>query len=431
MRPASSTSPAGPARATSRPRARWTAGTSATRSATTGRAATPSWRSTVPAAPGSCTSRTSRRRREDRAEAVAADAQGNAYVTGYTMSPNFPVAHALQPDWRCGSVYGDAFVVKLAPDGSRIGVRGPTSAAATRSSATPGAGSPWTRQGARSWRDRPTPTSSRPRRERRTGRALPRSGFCDDAFAAKLSAGRRRGWSGRRCSAATALGVRLRRRDRRAGAAGHRRHRVRLQRRPTSRRRPARTTRRSRRAFSEVFAARLAADGSRVEWATAFGGRDWDDGLGMELDAQGDVHIAGQHRVERLPHDGGRARQGLQRRLRGVVVHQPCGCVRPGAVRRRRPPARVHLPRRRRDRQRGGDRAGRRRTRSPDGRHGLAGGELPARRAVPARAARPGRVLREPERLQRCLRPAAERRQGRGRVRVVPGRPQPRRRAPA
>jgi hypothetical protein len=54
-------------------------------------------------------------------------------------------------------------------------------------------------------------------------------------------------------------------------------------------------------AFSEVFAARLAADGSRLEWATAFGGRDWDDGLGMALDAQGDVHMAGQTESNNFP----------------------------------------------------------------------------------------------------------------------------------
>jgi hypothetical protein len=45
--------------------------------------------------------------------------------------------------------------------------------------------------------------------------------------------------------------------------------------------------------FTEVFAARLAADGSAVQWATAFGGRDWDSADDAALDTEGDVHITG------------------------------------------------------------------------------------------------------------------------------------------
>ncbi len=47
---------------------------------------------------------------------VAADASGNAYVTGQTASQNFPVANAFQPEFGGGE--SDAFVSKLNPDGS-------------------------------------------------------------------------------------------------------------------------------------------------------------------------------------------------------------------------------------------------------------------------------------------------------------------------
>ena len=44
---------------------------------------------------------------------------------------------------------------------------------------------------------------------------------------------------------------------------------------------------------SEAFAARLSADGSAVQWATTFGGDDWDDALGLALDAQDRPVIVG------------------------------------------------------------------------------------------------------------------------------------------
>jgi hypothetical protein len=48
---------------------------------------------------------------------VAADAAGNAYVTGWTGSSNFPIANAFQPNY-AGS--WDAFVTKLSDDGSTL-----------------------------------------------------------------------------------------------------------------------------------------------------------------------------------------------------------------------------------------------------------------------------------------------------------------------
>ncbi|OFW04364.1 MAG: hypothetical protein A3G20_02675 [Acidobacteria bacterium RIFCSPLOWO2_12_FULL_59_11] len=48
---------------------------------------------------------------------LAVDVQGNAYVTGWTWSPDFPMANPLQPTLR-GNV--DAFVSKLNPTGSAL-----------------------------------------------------------------------------------------------------------------------------------------------------------------------------------------------------------------------------------------------------------------------------------------------------------------------
>ncbi len=50
---------------------------------------------------------------------IALDAQGAAYVTGTTLSPDFPTKDAEQPAYAGGS-YGDAFVAKLSPDGSSL-----------------------------------------------------------------------------------------------------------------------------------------------------------------------------------------------------------------------------------------------------------------------------------------------------------------------
>jgi Beta-propeller repeat len=50
---------------------------------------------------------------------IAVDADGNAYITGYTNSFDFPTFNAVQPACSCDE--GDAFVVKLNPTGSAFG----------------------------------------------------------------------------------------------------------------------------------------------------------------------------------------------------------------------------------------------------------------------------------------------------------------------
>ena len=53
----------------------------------------------------------------DQANDIAVDAGGNAYITGFTLSTNFPVANAYQPTRRAGQ---DAFVTKLDPTGAAL-----------------------------------------------------------------------------------------------------------------------------------------------------------------------------------------------------------------------------------------------------------------------------------------------------------------------
>ncbi len=57
----------------------------------------------------------------DAARGMAVDAEGNAYVAGFTLSNNFPTANALQPDL---AGLENAFVAKVASDSRRNG-RGP------------------------------------------------------------------------------------------------------------------------------------------------------------------------------------------------------------------------------------------------------------------------------------------------------------------
>lgn len=57
----------------------------------------------------------------DLGRGIAADSQGNAYVTGTTQSTNFPTANAIQPNNGAnGGFTDDAFVTKVSPTGNSL-----------------------------------------------------------------------------------------------------------------------------------------------------------------------------------------------------------------------------------------------------------------------------------------------------------------------
>jgi uncharacterized protein (TIGR03437 family) len=53
----------------------------------------------------------------DQANGIAVDPQGNAYVTGFTLSSDFPIVNAFQGQF---GGYADAFVTKISADGTKI-----------------------------------------------------------------------------------------------------------------------------------------------------------------------------------------------------------------------------------------------------------------------------------------------------------------------
>jgi len=58
--------------------------------------------------------------KDDDGRSIAVDTQGNAFITGNTLSPDFPVANAQQSRYAGGDNEGDAFVAELASSGDRL-----------------------------------------------------------------------------------------------------------------------------------------------------------------------------------------------------------------------------------------------------------------------------------------------------------------------
>jgi hypothetical protein len=228
---------------------------------------------------------------DDAAQDIVADASGNAYVTGFTMSKNFPVRNAMQADWRCGISLGDVFVAKLGPDGSLLDYSTYLGGCNTflgevgRAIDVDAAGRAVVAGRTDSW-EFPTTPGAADRTCAQPG------GFCREAFLARLSAdGKTLEWStlfggDESDEDITALQLDGQGRPVVVGeTAGWATADF-----PGT---PGAYEPEDRTGFTEVFAARFAADGSQVDWASAFGGVDWDRADGLALDADGDLHITG------------------------------------------------------------------------------------------------------------------------------------------
>ncbi|HEX8123090.1 MAG TPA: PQQ-binding-like beta-propeller repeat protein [Solirubrobacteraceae bacterium] len=236
--------------------------------------------------------------RNEQVEALATDAAGNLFATGFTTSPNFPVRSAAQSEWNCGDPYGDAFVTKLSPDGGTLVYSTflggcDTFGDAGRAIAVDAQGRAVV-AGETDAFDFPTTTGAADRRCAESG------GFCQDSFVARLAPdGASLEWStlfGGDASDEYVTAMAL-------DGAG----------RPVI---VGETAAWSSTDFPatpgsydpepepgsiDMFAARLAADGSAVQWATAFGGRHGDRAEDVALDGHGDVHVAGTTRSQDFP----------------------------------------------------------------------------------------------------------------------------------
>jgi outer membrane protein assembly factor BamB len=241
-------------------------------------------------------------RRDESAQAIATDGAGNAYVAGFTTSPNFPVRSAFQAQWRCGFVYGDAFVTKLSPTGAALAYSTYLGGCGSfgdvaRGIAVDSHGRA-TVAGETDAFDFPTTPGSADR-----VCAQP-DGFCRDGFVARLSAsGSALEWStffGGDESDEIPYDVELDVQGRplivgETAAWGSKDF-------PAT---PGSYDADPATGFTEVFAARLSGDGSTLQWATAFGGNDWDQGFDAALDDNGDVHIAGTTESRDFPTTAG------------------------------------------------------------------------------------------------------------------------------
>ncbi len=210
---------------------------------------------------------------------IAVDATGQAYVTGVTQSTDFPTHQALQPDF--GGGYEDAFVAKLAADGSTLvyatylGGRDSDSGAGMAVDAT---GQAYV-TGSTNSRDFPTSNALQPdfgsfgRRH-------------DDAFIAKLSA------DGSTLVYSTYLGGS--RRDAGSGIAVDATEQAYVTGTTSSNDFPTRLALQPKhRGYSDAFVAKLAADGSALVYSTYLGGGGGDGGSGIAVDAGGQAYVTG------------------------------------------------------------------------------------------------------------------------------------------
>ena len=240
--------------------------------------------------------------RVDRGNAIAVDAAGHAYVAGNTTSTDFPTRNAVQGEYRCGDPLGDAFVAKLAPDGSRLewstyhgGCRGFLGDSAN-DVAVDNAGNAYI-SGYTDSREFPTTAGAA---DRVCAPDAPNT-FCGEAFAAKFSAAGSLVFStffGGDEANESAQGIAVDSLGR-VVLAGTSQFSGGF---PTT---PGAYDPTPDPRFTEAWAARLTASGSAVDWATTFGGEDWDDVAALALDPQDRPVVAGTTESHTFPTTSG------------------------------------------------------------------------------------------------------------------------------
>lgn len=214
---------------------------------------------------------------------IAVDAQGNAYLSGYTDSPDFPVVNAVQGTRRGAQ---DAFVAKLNPDGSALVYStylGGSGDDLARAIAIDASGEAVVAGG--------TTSADFPTSEGAAGRTYGGSG---DAFASRLSASGSRlvystylGGSGPDEARGIALDG-----DGNAYAGGT----------TGSNNFPVRNALQAARAGGEdLFLAKLAASGAEVVFSTYLGGQGNEAAGGVAVDREGNIHFTGRTESRDFP----------------------------------------------------------------------------------------------------------------------------------
>ena len=211
--------------------------------------------------------------RDDWADAVAAGASGHAYVAGETESADFPTRNAAQDG------FGDAFVAKLAPDGSALEWSTYQGRGRDRAFdlAVDPAGAAYVAGHTYAMEFPTTPSAAD--RVCSSDISTPQ---CSEGWVAKYTTAGALVYStlfGGDDSEEWITGIAVDRAGR-AVVAGHAGSASDFPATPGAYDTTPEST------LSESFVARLNAAGSAVEWATLLGGFDWDDAEALALDAQ-------------------------------------------------------------------------------------------------------------------------------------------------
>ena len=261
---------------------------------------------------------------------IAVDAAGNAYVTGFTQSPNFPTTAGAFDRTGAASNNLDVFVTKLNPAGTAL----------VYSTFIGGTNFDWGRG------DRGRQRRQRVRHRPDEVLELPDHGGAFDRIVQRRQLPALRDRPVRRVRRSSSTRPARRSSTRRSSAARHRRQprhrdRRRAQRvrgrpdrsRATSRRRPARSTGPPNGSF-DAFVTKLNATGSALVYSTRLGGEDNELPEAVKVDAGGNAYVGGSTRSTGFPTTARRVRHDPERRrvrraLRPVRDQAQPGRLRP------------------------------------------------------------------------------------------------------